>query len=115
MRPAPNPVGYVDNPYSGCDPHDLMPKYTKKEKAQQARGESPGICPDRTVPATPIASGGQEAAECVELTLPETGVCGGAGLFGEPEAVQGDGGGCCVAPTTLKIGIGVLAASAGGC
>ncbi|SEE04412.1 hypothetical protein SAMN05428945_6493 [Streptomyces sp. 2224.1] len=51
--PVPNPVGYVDNPYSGCAPHDRMPKYTKKEKAQKARGESPGICPDRTVPAVP--------------------------------------------------------------
>ncbi|MFE9648986.1 putative T7SS-secreted protein [Streptomyces sp. NPDC006365] len=37
LAPAPNPVGYVDNPYSGCDPLGLMPKYTKEEKAQQAR------------------------------------------------------------------------------
>ncbi|QXE33341.1 RHS domain-containing protein [Streptomyces sp. GMY02] len=35
LAPAPNPVGYVDNPYSGCDPLGLMPKYTKEEKAQQ--------------------------------------------------------------------------------
>ncbi|MFG3384529.1 putative T7SS-secreted protein [Streptomyces sp. NPDC047999] len=37
LAPAPNPVAYVDNPYSGCDPLGLMPKYTKEEKAQQAR------------------------------------------------------------------------------
>ncbi|MGW7270690.1 NAD(P)-binding domain-containing protein [Streptomyces sp. NPDC054864] len=41
-------------------------------------------------------AGDQEAAERVELTLPETGVCGGAGLFDEPDASKSDeGGGCC--------------------
>ncbi|MFC4469049.1 putative T7SS-secreted protein [Streptomyces xiangluensis] len=35
LAPAPNPVGYVDNPYSGCDPLGLAPKYTKEEKAQK--------------------------------------------------------------------------------
>ncbi|MFF7178727.1 putative T7SS-secreted protein [Streptomyces sp. NPDC008121] len=35
LAPAPNPVGYVDNPYDGCDPLGLMPKCTKEEKAQQ--------------------------------------------------------------------------------
>ncbi|MFE7774434.1 NAD(P)-binding domain-containing protein [Streptomyces sp. NPDC057445] len=60
-------------------------------------------------------AGDQEAAERVELTLPGTGVCGGAGLFDEPETVQaGDGGGCCAAPSTLQIGVGAPAAS-GGC
>ncbi|WP_406369236.1 NAD(P)-binding domain-containing protein [Streptomyces sp. NBC_00647] len=60
-------------------------------------------------------AGDQEAAERVELTLPETGVCGGAGLFDDPTAAQdGDGGGCCAAPTTLQIGIGAPAPS-GGC
>ncbi|MCX4587373.1 putative T7SS-secreted protein [Streptomyces sp. NBC_01481] len=37
LAPAPNPLAYVDNPHSGCDPLGLMPKYTKEEKAQQAR------------------------------------------------------------------------------
>jgi RHS repeat-associated protein len=37
LAPAPNPVAYVHNPHSGCDPLGLMPKYTKEEKAQQAR------------------------------------------------------------------------------
>ncbi|WP_328690172.1 NAD(P)-binding domain-containing protein [Streptomyces phaeochromogenes] len=60
-------------------------------------------------------AGDQEAAERVELTLPDTGVCGGAGLFDEPAAAQaGDGGGCCAAPATLQIGIGAPVSS-GGC
>ncbi|MCI4045696.1 FAD-dependent oxidoreductase [Streptomyces sp. TRM75563] len=59
-------------------------------------------------------AGDREAAERVELTLPETGVCGGAGLFDEPEANQTGSGGCCAAPTTVTIGIGAPASS-GGC
>ncbi|MEU4347902.1 NAD(P)-binding domain-containing protein [Streptomyces sp. NPDC023838] len=59
-------------------------------------------------------AGDWEAAERVELTLPETGVCGGAGLFDEPEAAQSNGGGCCAAPATLQIGVGAPASS-GGC
>jgi thioredoxin reductase len=60
-------------------------------------------------------AGDQEAAERVELTLPETGVCGGAGLFDDPDAAQsGEGGGCCAVPATLQIGIGAPASS-GGC
>ncbi|MET9895051.1 NAD(P)-binding domain-containing protein [Streptomyces sp. NPDC006465] len=60
-------------------------------------------------------TGDQEAAERVELTLPETGVCGGAGLFDDPDATQdGDGGGCCAAPSTLQIGSGTPTRS-GGC
>ncbi|WP_327372655.1 NAD(P)-binding domain-containing protein [Streptomyces sp. NBC_01216] len=47
-------------------------------------------------------AGDQEAAERVELTLPETGVCGGAGLFDEPEAAEAAGG-CCAAPDTLTL------------
>ncbi|MCX4672895.1 NAD(P)-binding domain-containing protein [Streptomyces sp. NBC_01381] len=60
-------------------------------------------------------AGDQEAAERVELTLPETGVCGGAGLFDEPEATPSEGGGCCAAPSTLQIGTGAPAATSGGC
>ncbi|MDH6537899.1 FAD-dependent oxidoreductase [Streptomyces sp. SPB4] len=58
-------------------------------------------------------AGDQDAAERVELTLPETGVCGGAGLFDEPEAAEETGGGCCAAPATLTIG--AAPASSGGC
>ncbi|MFJ8630977.1 NAD(P)-binding domain-containing protein [Streptomyces sp. NPDC093568] len=59
--------------------------------------------------------GDQEAAERVELTLPETGVCGGAGLFNEPENAEQSGGGCCAAPATLQIGIGAPATASDGC
>ncbi|MFJ8750637.1 NAD(P)-binding domain-containing protein [Streptomyces sp. NPDC102441] len=38
-------------------------------------------------------AGDTESAGRVELTLPETGVCGGAGLFDDPAAEQA--GGCC--------------------
>ncbi|MEU9086523.1 NAD(P)-binding domain-containing protein [Streptomyces sp. NPDC048357] len=58
-------------------------------------------------------AGDQEAAERVELTLPETGVCGGAGLFDQPEAAEETGGGCCAAPATLTIG--APAPASGGC
>ena len=51
-------------------------------------------------------AGDHDAASRVELTLPDTGVCGGSGLF---DADAGDGqtasGGCCTpAPTLLQIG-----------
>ncbi len=39
-------------------------------------------------------AGDHEAASRVELTLPETGVCGGAGLFDAPEE-EASPGGCC--------------------
>ncbi|MFI1396080.1 NAD(P)-binding domain-containing protein [Streptomyces sp. NPDC020681] len=58
-------------------------------------------------------AGDQEAAERVELTLPETGVCGGAGLFDDPDPAEASGG-CCAAPATLQIGVGAPATS-GGC
>ncbi|MFF1603477.1 NAD(P)-binding domain-containing protein [Streptomyces mirabilis] len=64
---------------------------------------------------TAALAGDQEAAERVELTLPETGVCGGAGLFDERESAEQSGGGCCAAPTTLQIGIGAPATISGGC
>lgn len=57
-------------------------------------------------------AGDREAAERVELTLPETGVCGGAGLFDQPEAAEATGGGCCATPATLTIG---APAPSGGC
>ncbi|MFI5569180.1 NAD(P)-binding domain-containing protein [Streptomyces sp. NPDC051740] len=64
---------------------------------------------------TAALAGDLEAAERVELTLPETGVCGGAGLFDEPDAARNsEGGGCCATPATLQIGIGATASS-GGC
>jgi hypothetical protein len=73
---------------------------------------------------TAAIAGDLESADRVELTLPETGVCGGAGLFDDPAAGQADGGGCCApaaAPALVQIGIGAAAAEgpgdpqAGGC
>lgn len=43
-------------------------------------------------------AGDHEAARRVELVLPDTGVCGGAGLFDDPTGA--DSGGCCDAPST---------------
>ncbi len=64
---------------------------------------------------TAALAGDHEAAERVELTLPETGVCGGAGLYDDPDAARSsEDGGCCAAPATLQIGIGAPS-TAGGC
>lgn len=51
-------------------------------------------------------AGDREAAERVELTLPETGVCGGAGLFDDP--AEATAGGCCGAPAgPVEVSIGL--------
>jgi thioredoxin reductase len=51
-------------------------------------------------------AGDHEAATRVELELPDTGVCGGAGLFDDPGGASA-GGGCCApaasAPVTLSL------------
>lgn len=44
-------------------------------------------------------AGDHEAAARTELALPDTGICGGSGDFGEAAA-----GSCCAAPSTLQIG-----------
>ncbi|MEN3582678.1 NAD(P)-binding domain-containing protein [Streptomyces sp. ZYX-F-203] len=51
-------------------------------------------------------AGDREAAARVELTLPETGVCGGAGLHDEPDAgpLPEQGGGCCATPEPITLG-----------
>jgi thioredoxin reductase len=47
-------------------------------------------------------AGDHEAAARVELELPDTGVCGGAGVFDDAESA---GGGCCApAPSVVQIG-----------
>jgi thioredoxin reductase len=47
-------------------------------------------------------AGDHEAAARVELVLPDTGVCGGAGVFDDPDSA---GGGCCApAPAVFEIG-----------
>ncbi|GAA2992206.1 NAD(P)-binding domain-containing protein [Actinokineospora diospyrosa] len=45
-------------------------------------------------------AGDHEAAAKVELTLPETGVCGGSGVFDAPETEQSSG--CCGAPAAAQ-------------
>lgn len=48
-------------------------------------------------------AGDHEAAARIDLVLPDTGVCGGAGLFDDPTGAKG--GACCApAPTLLQIG-----------
>ncbi|WP_331763679.1 FAD-dependent oxidoreductase [Streptomyces anthocyanicus] len=54
-------------------------------------------------------AGDLASADRVELTLPETGVCGGAGLFDAPDAAEGYGGGCCT-PTPQLVRLGAPAA-----
>ncbi|TQS18619.1 flavoprotein [Microbispora hainanensis] len=68
---------------------------------------------EQTRSITAALAGDREAAERVELVLPETGVCGGSGLFDQADTAEASGG-CCAAPATLQIGIGAPASS-GGC
>ncbi|GHB79790.1 flavoprotein [Streptomyces viridiviolaceus] len=67
-------------------------------------------------------AGDLDSADRVELTLPETGVCGGAGLFDAPDTQQTNGGGCCApAPQLIQLGAPATVAAAaekapaGGC
>ncbi|QDI70307.1 flavoprotein [Streptomyces calvus] len=66
-------------------------------------------------------AGDTEAADRVELTLPETGVCGGSGLFDTPDPQQAGGGCCTPAPQLVPLGTTAAAggsteeAPAGGC
>ncbi|MFD4372199.1 FAD-dependent oxidoreductase [Streptomyces sp. NPDC058486] len=64
-------------------------------------------------------AGDHESAERVELVLPETGVCGGAGLFDQTATATDanttvDGGGCCTTATAL-IPIGTSAPASSSC
>ncbi len=52
-------------------------------------------------------AGDHEAAARVELTLPESGVCGGSGQFDVPDSTTSNAGGnadggCCGAPTSTS-------------
>ncbi|WP_252436251.1 NAD(P)-binding domain-containing protein [Pseudonocardia humida] len=61
-------------------------------------------------------AGDHDAAGRVELVLPETGVCGGAGVFDDTPAgasassAPPEQSGCCAAPASVDISIGVGAA-----
>ncbi|MFD5766203.1 NAD(P)-binding domain-containing protein [Streptomyces sp. NPDC127049] len=67
-------------------------------------------------------AGDLDSADRVELTLPETGVCGGSGLYDAPEAESGEAG-CCAPPAAPElVQLGAPAAlplvteqSSGGC
>ena len=54
-------------------------------------------------------AGDSEAAERVELALPDTGVCGGSGLFDAPD--ESASAGSCCAPASQLIQLGVGSAS----
>ncbi|MFJ6935501.1 FAD-dependent oxidoreductase [Streptomyces sp. NPDC101132] len=59
-------------------------------------------------------AGDHEAAGRVELTLPETGVCGGAGLYDAPAPEASSG--CCGTPAAAEtLQIGAPAHTGGGC
>lgn len=58
-------------------------------------------------------AGDLDAADRVELTVPETGVCGGAGLFDTPDAQEGDGGCCAPAPELVQLGAPAAAGATG--
>lgn len=70
---------------------------------------------------TAAIAGDLDSADRVELTLPETGVCGGAGLFDAPGSDRTGGGCCAPAPRLIAIGSPAAApaaageAAAGGC
>jgi thioredoxin reductase len=49
-------------------------------------------------------AGDREAAARSELVLPDTGVCGGAGLFDDPDGA-GDGACCAPAPQLVQLGL----------
>jgi hypothetical protein len=73
---------------------------------------------EQTRSITAALAGDHEAAGRVELVLPETGVCGGSGLFDDSSAdsAEGAGGGCCTAPATVQIiPATTAAASSGNC
>lgn len=51
-------------------------------------------------------AGDHEAAARVELVLPDTGVCGGAGLFDDPNAPSSGGSCCAPAPARVALQLG---------
>ncbi|WUG22446.1 hypothetical protein OG912_05650 [Streptomyces sp. NBC_00464] len=59
LAPAPNPVGYVDNPNTASDPLGLMPKYAKAQKAQKAQKAR-----DDALSAMDKVIEGPQAADC---------------------------------------------------
>ncbi|MFJ5707953.1 NAD(P)-binding domain-containing protein [Streptomyces sp. NPDC093105] len=67
-------------------------------------------------------AGDLDSADRVELTLPETGVCGGSGLYDAPATQSADAGGCCAPPAPQLVQLAAPSAlplateqSTGGC
>lgn len=50
-------------------------------------------------------AGDHEAAERVDLVLPDTGVCGGSGVFDAPDEQAGAGSCCAPAPQLIQLGM----------
>lgn len=50
-------------------------------------------------------AGDREAAERVELVLPDGGVCGGSGLFDAPDEQSAAGSCCAPAPQLIQLGM----------
>ncbi len=50
-------------------------------------------------------AGDREAAERVDLVLPDTGVCGGSGVFDAPDEQAGAGSCCAPAPQLIQLGM----------
>ena len=74
---------------AGMKSYGRAPTFLARTGYEQVRSIAAAIAGDR------------EAAERVELVLPETGVCGGAGVFDDP--AQDQGGGCCGAPAEPEV------------
>jgi hypothetical protein len=49
-------------------------------------------------------AGDREAAERVDLVLPDTGVCGGSGLFDAPDQESSAGSCCASSPQLIQLG-----------
>ncbi|MBB4908687.1 FAD-dependent oxidoreductase [Actinophytocola algeriensis] len=74
---------------AGMKSYGRAPTFLAVTGYEQVRSIAAGLAGDR------------ESAERVELVLPETGVCGGAGVFDDPAADQA--GGCCGAPAEPEV------------
>ncbi|MEU5636605.1 FAD-dependent oxidoreductase [Streptomyces rishiriensis] len=78
----------------GMKSYGRAPTFLAMTGHEQVRSVAAAIAGDREA---------AERVERVELTLPETGVCGGAGLFDEPTDAGRPGGGCCAGPAEAEV------------
>lgn len=95
----------------GMKPYGRAPTFLALTGCEQARAVAAALADDH------------EAAERVELVLPEIGVCCGVGLFDQPDTDQATEDGCCApatAPQLVQLGTTAAAPTAneqstGGC